>query len=131
MEGLTHPVVWMNPYIDNTNQTIAHVTALNAEIDGQVLEQSALEVYAIARVIRNYMDRPNFDIRHVMILTSYNAQLDLIHRGLHAMLPELFQEEGGRPANPCDVDSYRGTRDGELVGYLQCRTWTVSGRTSR
>lgn len=59
-------------------------------------EQIPLDVYTLVQVLRSFMNRGVFELTHIMVLTSYNAQLTQTWAVLQLFLPDLFVSESGQ-----------------------------------
>lgn len=80
----------IDPYVDHNNSHFNGVVDMTNDLEGNLQEQIPLDVYALLHVLRSYMTRNDFNFTHVMILTSYNAQVNLIRHGVRRFFSDVF-----------------------------------------
>ena len=123
-QDLTPTILWIDPYENGNNRHAPNLNAVVGQMQqGWYDEQSALEVLAVIKVLQLYSGIRGFNIRDVLILSSYNAQCQLLRQCLRYHLPDIYNSRDTERLLETRVSTVYGAQGSEcqLVIYTPGR----------
>ena len=120
---LNHRALWIDPYEDETNggEALLHTITTFIDPNAPVNEYSCLEVAAVVRVIQLYFQYRDFNVRDMLLLSSYNAQCQLLRRSLQNIFGRVFPNTPeGRRLLDRTVSTVYGSQGAESNLVIYC-----------
>lgn len=90
-------VVWIDPYVNQTNIIHDPVRQSVNHHRTNVHEESTWQVCIVLEVIHTYKTDLNIEHRHILILSLYQTQCNLIREMLLETFPEIYPHNNRDP----------------------------------